>query len=104
MHRNNIRIALVYTGTLLVLATLVWIPFSYSGDFSKIWITGLILAAGGLWTLKQIKHENRETKFLSMAVRKLKASAVSTLILAIFLIFSSFSRSVLDNRCRVNGF
>lgn len=89
MHRNNIRIALVYTG-ILILAPLVWIPFSCSGDFSKIWITGLILVAGSLWTLKQIKHENRETKFLSMAVRKLKASAVLTLILAIFLIFASF--------------
>jgi len=89
MHKNNIRIALVYTGT-LVLAPLVWIPFSYSGDFSKIWIIGLILAAGSFWTLKQIAHENRETKFLSMAVKKLKASAVLTLILAIFLIFASF--------------
>ena len=89
MRRNNIRIALVYTGT-LILAPLAWIPFSYSGDFSKIWITGLILAVGSLWTLKQIKHENRETKFLSMAVRKLQVSAVLTLILAFFLITFSF--------------
>ena len=51
MHRNNIRTALVYTGT-LILAPLAWIPFSHSGDFSKLWITGLILAAGSLWTLR----------------------------------------------------
>ncbi|MEA3266362.1 MAG: hypothetical protein U9P42_05395 [Candidatus Fermentibacteria bacterium] len=50
MHRKNIRIALVYTGT-LILAPLAWLPFSYSGDFSKLRITGLILAAGSLWTL-----------------------------------------------------
>ncbi len=32
MHRNNTRIALVYTG-ILILAPLAWIPFSHSGDF-----------------------------------------------------------------------
>jgi len=89
MHMNNMRIALVYTGT-LVLAPLAWIPFSYSGDFSKLWITGLILAAGSLWTLKQIAYENRDAQFRSVAVRKLKASAVLTVILALFLIVLSF--------------
>lgn len=89
MHRKNIRIALVYTGT-LVLAPLAWIPFSYSGDFSKVWITGLILAAGSLWTLKQIAYKSRDAKSLSMAVRKLKVSAVITVIFAFFLIVSSF--------------
>lgn len=89
MHRNNIRIALVYTGT-LILAPLAWIPFSHSSDFSKLWITGLILAAGSLWTLKQIAHKSRNAQFPSMAVRKLQASAVLTTILAFFLIVSSF--------------
>ncbi len=89
MPRNNIRTALVYTGT-LILAPLAWIPFSHSGDFSKLWITGLILAAGSLWALKQIAYENRDTQFLSMAVKKLKASAVLTTILAFFLIVFSF--------------
>lgn len=39
---------------------------------------------------EQIAYENRDAQFLSLAVRKLKVSAVLTTIFALFLIVSSF--------------
>lgn len=89
MKRNNTRTALLYT-VFLVAGPLAWIPFSSTPDFSKLWISGVILAIGSGWTLREIAAKNTDKKFLSMAVRKLRASAILTLLFAVILIVLSF--------------